>query len=576
MTRPGSPLQAIACTLVAFALTSLPMVSHAAKAARTTAAPPVAVEPSPVARILDRFDDVDAWRAIASDGVTASVTRVVDAKRPALRLDFDLHRTAGYAIARRALPVDFPDNYAITFWLRGDAPDNQFQVKLVDASGDNVWWYSQPEFAFPREWRKVTIKKRQIAFAWGPTSERTLRHAAALEIVVAAGRGGGAGALYVSDLALEELPPATLLYPPPKLRASSSQKGADAARALDGRAATAWRSNPSAGREQWLSIDFGRAREFGGLTLRWGDGAYASRYDVQFSDDGRRWRTVRRVAEGSGATSQLMLTESDTRYVRLALHDGPKRGYALAEVVVQDLAFGETPNAFFAALARAARRGAYPRAIAGEQGAWTLVGVDGGNDSGLLSEDGALEIGKGGFTLEPFVVERGKVVTWADVEARPFLLDDDLPMPGVQWKSVAWTLRVTTFATGAADDPRLVARYDLANTSDRPLALTLALAARPFQVNPPAQFLNMAGGASPIQDVAWDGDVLTVNGARKLYPLSTPRRVAMAPFDAGPLLPRLVAAGSSRRELHDEFGYASAPSWALVAESGQNRSSLGR
>jgi hypothetical protein len=244
--------------------------------------------------------------------------------------------------------------------------------------------------------------------------------------------------------------------------------------------------------------------------------------------------------------------------VRLALHDGPKRGYALAEVVVQDLAFGETPNAFFAALARAARRGAYPRAIAGEQGAWTLVGVDGGNDSGLLSEDGALEIGKGGFTLEPFVVERGKVVTWADVEARPFLLDDDLPMPGVQWKSVAWTLRVTTFATGAADDPRLVARYDLANTSDRPLALTLALAARPFQVNPPAQFLNMAGGATPIEDVAWDGDVLTVNGARKLYPLSTPRRVGMAPFDAGPLLPYLVAAAPSQRELHDEFGYASA------------------
>ena len=598
--RASSPLRAIAWMLLALAAPALPATSLAAEAARGTAATTAAkatrattatpapkaarattpgkatratttpgpkaahattpaVEPPLVSRVLDRFDDIEPWRAIASDGVTASVAHVVDVKRPALRLDFDLHGTAGYAIARRTLPLDFPDNYAITFWLRADAPDNQFQVKLVDASGDNVWWYSARDFVFPREWRKVTIKKRQIAFAWGPTKDTVLRHAAAIEIVVAAGRSGGAGSLYVSDLALEELPPATLPYPPPRLRASSSAQGAEAGRALDGRAGTAWRSNPSAGREQWLSIDFGRPREFGGLTLRWSNGAYASRFDVQFSDDGRRWRTVRRVTEGGGAISQLMLTESDTRYVRLALHDGPKRSYALAEVVVQDLAFGATPNAFFAALARDAKRGAYPRAITGQQGVWTLVGIDGGNDSGLLSEDGALEVGKGGFTLEPFVVERSKVVTWADVEARPFLLDDDLPMPGVQWRSANWTLRITTFATGAPQDPRLVGRYDVTNLTDHPLTLTLVLAARPFQVNPPAQFLNMTGGASPIYDIAWDGDVLTVNGSRKVYPLSTPRRVGMAPFDSGPLLPRLAApAGAPRRDVHDEFGYASA------------------
>ncbi|HET9747690.1 MAG TPA: hypothetical protein VFS06_00150, partial [Casimicrobiaceae bacterium] len=63
-------------------------------------------------RTLDRFDTVDAWKAIASDGVHASISRVVDGKRAALRLDFDLGGTAGYAIARRALPLDLPDNYA--------------------------------------------------------------------------------------------------------------------------------------------------------------------------------------------------------------------------------------------------------------------------------------------------------------------------------------------------------------------------------------------------------------------------------------------------------------------------------
>ena len=82
----------------------------------------------PGTRVLDRFDDIAAWKAVASDGVTAALHPVVDAKRPAMRLDFDLGATAGYAIARRALPLELPENYAITFWLRADAPVNDLQV----------------------------------------------------------------------------------------------------------------------------------------------------------------------------------------------------------------------------------------------------------------------------------------------------------------------------------------------------------------------------------------------------------------------------------------------------------------
>ncbi|HEV2685561.1 MAG TPA: coagulation factor 5/8 type domain-containing protein, partial [Actinomycetota bacterium] len=282
------------------------------------------------------------------------------------------------------------------------------------------------------------------------------------------------------------------------------------------------------------------------------------RYDVQFSDDGRKWQTVRRVSDGGGGRAALMLTESETRYVRLALHDGPRRAYAISEIDIKDLSFGATPNAFFEALARDSPRGYFPRGFSNEQGAWTLVGVDGSSDSGLLSEDGALEIGKGGFTIEPFVVDRGKTVTWADVDPRPFLVDDDLPMPGVQWTTSRWSLRITAFATGTPGNTRLVARYDLANLTDQPLSLTLALTARPFQVNPPAQFLNTAGGASPIRSLAWDAGALTVNATRTVYPLTTPARVALQPFDAGSLVSSLARRdGASRHEVRDDFGYAS-------------------
>jgi len=509
--------------------------------------------------VLDAFDDIAPWKAAVSDGVQASVHQVDGKNGRALRLDFDLAGTAGYAAARRALPLTLPPRYEISFYLRADAPVNTLQVKLVDASGDNVWWVNRPNYEFPREWQRVTIKQRQIEFAWGPTKDRTLRGAASIEIVVAAGRGGGRGSIYVSDLVLRELPLAPAVLAPPVVTASSSLRGAEPSLALDGNVATAWKSDPAAGAAQDLVIDFRHPREFGGLVVRWHEHAHASRYDVQFSDDGVRWRTVRRVIEGGGDRHSLLLPEAETRFLRLAFSDGPARAYGVAEVEIKDLAFGASPNAFFQALAREAPRGTYPRGFSGEQTAWTLVGIDGGTESGLLSEDGALEVARSAFSIEPFIVTEGRVVTWAAVDTRHSLVDGHLPMPVVTWRASQWELRVSAFASGSRAQSRLVARYDLKNLTDQTLPLELVLAARPFQVNPPAQFLNIAGGVSPIRHIKWEGTTLSVNGDRTVFPLQAPDRVGAFAYDAGAVPARLAARDwAGPEEVHDEAGYASA------------------
>ena len=510
------------------------------------------------ARILERFDAPGSWEVRVSDGVRASVHPAAGPAGAALRLDFDLGGTAGYAAARRALPLDLPPNYEISFYLRAEAPVNELQVKLVDATGDNVWWFHRPDYEFPREWRLVKIKKRQIEFAWGPTSDRTLRHAATIEFVVNAGRGGGSGSVFVSELALRELPPDSGVVPVPSAQASSSLPGAGPTLALDGDPATAWTSDRAAGKAQSLTIDLGQAREFGGLMLRWQRGAFASRYDVLFSDDGERWQAVETVSDGSGGPDALRLPDAETRFVRLALLDGPADNYSLAEVEIKDLAFGATPNAFVAALAREAPRGTYPRGFSGEQPYWTLVGVDGGEETGLLSEDGALEVARGGFSIEPFVVADAHVATWADIQAQPFLVDGYLPMPGVRLQDPRWELRVTAFAAGARARSQLVARYDLTNRTASPLTLSLVLAVRPFQVNPPAQFLNIVGGVSTIRDIAWNGAALSVDGVRKVFPLRPPDRVGAFSFRAGPV-PRVLGGDwRDAHSVHDDAGFASA------------------
>src|SRR5438045_9249242 len=75
------------------------------------------------------------WSAHPSDGVDLRLTRE-DAIN---RLDFDFHGRAGYAIARTRLDIDLPPNYQFVFRIRGEAPPENVELKLIGEGGDNVW-----------------------------------------------------------------------------------------------------------------------------------------------------------------------------------------------------------------------------------------------------------------------------------------------------------------------------------------------------------------------------------------------------------------------------------------------------
>ncbi|RYG19473.1 MAG: carbohydrate-binding protein, partial [Caulobacteraceae bacterium] len=127
------------------------------------AAPAVAQE----ARVLDSMDDAARWEASASTDVHAAVSAVAGHDGRAVRLDYDFDGKAGYAVLSRPLPFDLPDNYEISFWVRGAGPTNTFEVKLTDASADNVWWKQTARYDFPDGWTRFVIKRRQVSKAWG-------------------------------------------------------------------------------------------------------------------------------------------------------------------------------------------------------------------------------------------------------------------------------------------------------------------------------------------------------------------------------------------------------------------------
>jgi hypothetical protein len=458
-------------------------------------------------RVLDDFRDPSRWTATASDSVRASLEPVDAPGGRGLCLDYDFNGVSGYAVARRKIEIGYPPNYAFDFQLRGEGPPNNLEFKLADAGGDNVWWVRKPDFTMPAQWTPQSFKKRMVGFAWGPTADRELHKSAALELTISAGKGGGKGRACIAGLRLRELP----VDDGSPLVGSLARRG-------DG----------------W-TYDLGRVREFGGAILRWQAGPAGFGYGVALSGDGKGWRDVREVHDSDGSEDYIALPESEARYLRIRPEAGAP---PLAGIEVQPLAFAATPNDFLRQVASRAPRGEYPRGFVGEQPYWTLLGVDGGHEQGLIGEDGAIELARGGPSIEPFVVSGGRLVTWADVESTQSLQDGDLPIPTVHWKHRDFGLDVTAFASGTPQRSQLVARYVLSNTTKQARDYVLALAARPFQVNPPSQFLSTPGGFSPIRKIFAREGVIGVDGPSIQSDQQSSAGIA-ATFDEGGIVQRL-------------------------------------
>lgn len=510
--------------------------------------------PLAVASVLDELDEISAWRALVSDGVSASLHEASGIHGGALVLEFDLAKTAGYASAHRELPLDLPPDYEFSFWIRGAAGRNRLEIKFIDASGDNVWWYRRPDFDFSGDWQQLRIKRRQIDFAWGPAVDRTLRTMASIEFVVSAGRDGGKGSIGFDQLALRPIEARSTAAP--VAQASSEQGRNVAALALDGDATTAWRSRRG-DTAPTLHIDLQQVREFGGIEIDWVKDLAAVNYSIAISTDAERWHTVRTVTAGNGGHDSHLLPESEARYIRIVAQGAGQKG--IAEIHVRDLAFGASPNAFIAALAGQTRRGCYPRGFLNEQSYWTLVGVDGDREESLLGEDGAIEARKGSFSVEPFIISSSGILTWADMKIEHSLADGYLPIPTVHWKHAQVELDITAYGGGRPGDAVSRAVYRIHNPRSRPQKLTLALAIRPYQVNPPQQFLNTAGGASAIHELSLDQDRVLVNGLAGIQPQPAQSFSAL-PFDAGSPCEWLAAKSVTplvSPSLRDETGMAS-------------------
>jgi hypothetical protein len=504
-------------------------------------------------RPLDPGIGLEGWTAEAPDGVSATLTRDGDA----VRLDFDFQGGGGFAIARRTVGLRLTPNYRFRFALRsegdagGSAPVNDLEFKLLSPSGENVWWHNRRRFRFPTEWITLTSRKRHIEFAWGPVGGGEPAEVSAVEVVVAAVEGGQ-GSVWIRDLTFEPLPQDVPYTGTPTATASRG----NAAFVLDGRDDTAWTASEG---PQTVTLDFGREREFGGAILSWKDGRAAVDYDVQLSSDGEQWTTAYRVRGGRGGRDYLPTSEAEARYLRFAFQRADGEGYALRQIDVQPLGFSATANGLFATVAAREPAGRFPRMFLGEQTYWTVVGVDGGEHEALIGEDGTVEGAAGRFSIEPFLWTDDRLLGWRKADSTTHALADGyLPIPSVTRYYGPLRLTVTALAEGDLGAARLALRYRVENAGSAEASVRLFLAVRPFQVNPPMQWLNRPGGAGRIERIVVRELSVEADG-RWLRPTTPPSASGATTFVAGDVTEWLArGVVPEAAVVEDSDGFASA------------------
>ena len=490
---------------------------------------------------MDDFQSLEPWTVIASEGVKGTITAAEGRDGKALRLDFDFGGGAGYCVIRRAVSLNLPKNYRFSCAIRGASPTNNLEFKLVDPSGQNVWWVNRRAFEFSPAWQTLSYKARHFRFAWGPSGGAPLENVGAIELAVTAGTGGK-GYILVDRLTFEPLPEPQMPSRPPALRFSSAGgREQPEVVSLDESGRLDWSSRED-DRAPWVIVDFGQFRELGGLAIDWGPDDFATQYDVSLSTDGKEWESVATIDGCTGKRRYVPLTDAEAGQIRLAVRATSRgRGVSMRGLRIMPVAFAESRNSTFATVAREAPRGWFPRYFLGEQQYWTVVGADGDEKEALLDADGALEVDKLSFRLEPFLFVGGRLITWADVKPVQSLADGYLPIPSVNWRTGDLELGITALADGETGHSELIARYTVTNRGTRPQAGTLFLAIRPFQVLPPWQELNVTGGVAPVETIAWDERRISVDGRKVVEPWTKPAAFGAATFAQGDIAEYLSA-----------------------------------
>ena len=481
---------------------------------------------------IDDFENTHGWSVVKSDGVNLNTSNDFGVNGNAIKLDYEFIKGTGYGGIQKLFPIDLPDNFEFTFNLKAISPSNNFEIKFLDSSGQNVWWVNNKNYDFPNDWKKFRIKKRHITFAWGPTDDQLLKRINRIEFTIAS-FVGGKGTIWIDDLKFTPLEPETSIYPTPLVTASSFLKGHNPNFILDNLPQTFWKSDGVV--EQSIIVDFKARREFGGLKIDWAKDFFAKAFDIFLSENGDTWEKVYSVSSNQSDVSFINLPEAEAKYLKIKLlESNSEKSFGVKEISFLSVKNSFTLNDFLLYSAQNSSRGNYPRYFLDEASYWTVSGVNNDIKEALINEDGIIEVDKASFSIEPMLTVNAKLFNWSNVQSIQSLEENYLPIPKVNWNCEGMNLAIKAFTNGEANkNSILYLKYTLTNNSSSQKNGNLFLLIRPFQVNPHYQFLNLAGGVAKINSIGENNGKIYINDEKVVLPITAYNSFGTSAFDEG-------------------------------------------
>jgi len=466
-------------------------------------------------RMLDDMENTAGWVFNSSDGVEVKLSEDVGVNGKALRFDYDFTRGTGYGGIQHMFAIDLPENFEFSFYLKAESPANNFEVKFIDSTGNNVWWVNNRNYSFPSEWKKIKIKKRHVAFAWGPAEDKSFKRVDRIEFTIAS-FVGGKGTIWLDELKFEALPPETENYPQPLADTKSSLKAHPASFLVDGKKETSWQGKSN--KEQTILLDFTTRREFGGVQIDWEKDMQASDYDILLSEDGQKWDLLTSITGNRAEQSFIRMPEAEAGLMKIVLKKNyAGKVYGIKEIRFLNIRESMTMNDFLINVAGHSVPGNYPRYFHQQASFWTVAGVNNDVKEALINEDGMVEVEKARFSVEPMIMKDGQLYNWSNVSTGQSLVEgtsgpDFTFLPSVSWDMDKVLFRTAVATGGEANTGSVLGiNYFFENKSSETQDMDLYLLVRPLMVNPYYQFLNNTGGAGRINHIGLDGDYIVVD-----------------------------------------------------------------
>ncbi len=505
-------------------------------------------------KLIDSFEDLSTWHKVVSDGAKMELSLAPGENGNSLVINYEFSG-AGYCGIVKDIPMQLPENYKFSFYLKANSPRNNLEFKLDDSTGDNVWWHVNRSYNFPAKWTKHTIRKRDITFAWGPKGGGELNKLYKIEIIISAA-AGGKGKVCLDNLEFTKLPPPLKEIITPTAEVTSALSG-KAGYLLDNNFNSAWRSKQND--DQSIVLNFKYMREYGGIIIVWDSLDYATDFNIESSDDKNKWEIIYKARNEKRNISFIPLPDNESNYMKLdLLKSNRNKGYSIKEIEIQSYKFAEDDNYFFEQVAKHYPRGFFPKYLYNIQTYWDVIGVNGDAKEGLINEEGMIETDKENFSVEPFVFSNNKFINWNNVETKQSLEDNYLPIPSVEWKSKGLSLQIKGLAAGDTGASSMYVRYRISNNSSSTQKGSLFLALRPFQVSPPWQFLNLNGGAAEINSIMYERGTATVNNDKRVISITRPSNFGAVNFTNGSIIDYIDKnILPPYQQVNDSLGYAS-------------------